>query len=354
MSRNRLLVLAALVLAVMAAPSAALVTPSACTLSGPYAVVGALAADRAGQLSGRFTFTPPTFCAPGAAGSVLVELSVLLQGETTPIPVAVTLPYTITAAGHVTIGSGFMRGIVGAINDTGLANSFLFEADPAIDPETLRFTGMASRVELQGIAGPQGPTGADGPAGPPGPLGPAGAQGIQGLPGAKGDQGIQGVQGIQGLQGIPGTPGTPGAPGATGPRGPSFFSGHGLLLAGAGQTNYHTVMGHTTPLPIFGPDTTTPQGAASVAPIGCTASALQILLDVPAPGVNITFTLQSGVSIAALADTAVTCTVPNALTVCTSGVATAPLAAGDVVVLKSVSTLDPTVDVNVLFGWTCQ
>ena len=224
MSRNwRLLVWLLLASATLADPADALVTPSACTLSGPYAVIGALAADRAGQLAGRFTFTPPPFCVPGAAGGVVMELSVLLQGETTPIPVAVTLPYTITSAGHVTIGTSFMRGIVGAINDTGLANSFLFEADPAIEPETLRFTGLASRLELQGIAGPPGPTGADGPGGPPGPPGPAGAQGIQGAAGAKGDQGIPGIQGIPGTQGIPGIqgiPGTPGTPESRESRGP--------------------------------------------------------------------------------------------------------------------------------------
>jgi hypothetical protein len=346
MSRNRLLALAALLSALIAAPAAALVTPSACTLSGAYAVVGALAADRAGQLSGRFTFTPPPFCVPGAAGSVVVELSVLLQGETTPIPVALTLPYAITSAGHVTIGSGFMRGAIGAINDTGLANSFLFEADPAIDPETLRFTGMASRVELQGIAGPEGPTGADGAQGPPGPPGVQGVPGIQGTQGPPGQQGNQGIQGIQGLQGIPGIPG------ATGARGPSFFSGHGLLLAGAGTTNYHTVMGATTPLSIFGPDTTTPQGAASVAPIACTASTLRIVLDVAAP-TNITFALQQGASIPALLD-ALTCTVLSSATSCDSGLATIPLAAGNLIVLRSESVVEPGVDVNVFFGWTCQ
>ena len=119
--------------------------------------------------------------------------------------------------------------------------------------------------------------------------------------------------------------------------------------------NYHTVMGHTTPLSIFGPDTTTPQGAASVAPIACTASTLRVVLEsAPPVSVGISFTLQQGSTIATLTDTAVLCVVVSPSTSCNSGAAAEALTAGNLIVLKSLSSADLLADTNVFFGWTCQ
>jgi hypothetical protein len=112
-------------------------------------------------------------------------------------------------------------------------------------------------------------------------------------------------------------------------------------------------MGQTTPLSIFGPDTTSPQGAAGVAPVACTASGLRFVLEA-AIATSVTFTLRRGLTIAGLADTALSCTVAAGATSCTSGAATVAIAAGDLVVFRSLSAADLGADVNIYFGWICQ
>lgn len=97
-----------------------------------------------------------------------------------------------------------------------------------------------------------------------------------------------------GATGTAGALGPTGATGTTGAPGPSFFAGHGFLNASGGDVYYHTVFGHTRPFNPFGPDTTTPEGTASVAPIACTASGLRVLLDVPAPPGGVRMALQRG------------------------------------------------------------
>jgi hypothetical protein len=125
------------------------------------------------------------------------------------------------------------------------------------------------------------------------------------------------------------------------------------LIDAAGTTNYHTVMGATTPLSVFGPDTTSPQGAASVAPVGCTASGLRVVLET-APAVAMQFTLQRGATIAALTNAALSCTVAASATSCTSGAATVSIVAGNLIVFRSESAGSIGSDINLFFGWICQ
>jgi hypothetical protein len=119
---------------------------TSCALSGLYTVSAAVVADTPGQLSGRFTFTPPATCTAGAAGQVSVDVSVWLQGATAPSAVVATLPYSVASDGSVTIGTNELRGRIGAVTLAGVANSLALEADPGIDG--VRFAGTASRVDL--------------------------------------------------------------------------------------------------------------------------------------------------------------------------------------------------------------
>jgi hypothetical protein len=114
-------------------------------------------------------------------------------------------------------------------------------------------------------------------------------------------------------------------------------------------------MGHTSPFNPFGPDTSSPEGAASVAPGACTASGLRVVLDVAAPVGGVRFALQrSAHTAAAVADTAVLCTVPAGATSCTSGAAAAAISAGDILVFRSDTVGALPIDVNIYFGWVCQ
>ena len=156
--------------------------PTTCALSGRHAVTATLVGGRAGQFAGQFTFSPATSCAAGAPGTVLVEVSALLQGASTPVSYTNLLAYTVDATGAVAIGPGVARGRLGAVSDVGVANVLTFDADPSLAPD-VRFSGLAIRIELEGVAGPPGPQGAQGPPGSrgfPGAQGPAGAQGPQG------------------------------------------------------------------------------------------------------------------------------------------------------------------------------
>jgi hypothetical protein len=112
-------------------------------------------------------------------------------------------------------------------------------------------------------------------------------------------------------------------------------------------------MGHTSPFNPFGPDTTTPEGALSIAPGSCTASGLRVVLDV-APPVDVEFVLQRGPSVPGLSSTLVGCTVTAGTTSCTSGAFTALLAAGDLLVFRSLSAGTLNNNTNIYFGWICQ
>jgi len=135
--------------------------------------------------------------------------------------------------------------------------------------------------------------------------------------------------------------------------GPSFFAGHGFLNSAGGDVYYHTVSGHTSPFNPFGPDTTTPQGTASVAARSCLASGLRVVLDVPAPPGGVRMALQRGTTFATLSDTAVTCTVPIGSTTCTSAAASEAIGTGELIVFRS-DTVGISIDVNASFGWSCQ
>jgi hypothetical protein len=119
-----------------------------CALTGVYVLSAALALQGEAQFSGQFIFTPPGSCTAGAAGTVQFELSLLFAGNITPIPFAGFFPYAVDASGETTIGNGLIRGSVGGVAGTGIANNLLFTADPAIAPATVRFAGVAVRADL--------------------------------------------------------------------------------------------------------------------------------------------------------------------------------------------------------------
>jgi hypothetical protein len=123
---------------------------TSCALSGLYTVSAGVVADSPGQLSGRFTFTPPASCTAGAAGEVSVDVSVWLQEAESPTASVATLAYTVASDGTLTIGTNQLRGRIGAVNDKGVANSLALEADPGFTGG--RFAGTASRVDLAGNA----------------------------------------------------------------------------------------------------------------------------------------------------------------------------------------------------------
>lgn len=235
-------------------------------------------------------------------------------------------------------------------------------------------TGPSGPTGTTGPVGPTGPTGPVGPTGPAGatgatgatgaagatgatgatgPTGATGAAGTTGATGATGETGPTGTTGTTGATGATGATGTAGVPGSAGANGPSFFAGHGFLNSAGGDVAYHTVMGHTSPFTTFGPDTTSPQGTASVAPVTCLASGLRVVLDVPAPSGGVRMALQRGTTFAFLADTFVSCVVPAGGTTCTSGAASEAIGNGELVVFRS-DTVGLGVDINISFGWRCQ
>jgi Chaperone of endosialidase len=141
-----------------------------CVLSGPYAVSAFLTAGGEGELSGKLTFTPANSgsCSPGlatvvggsprqaspvATGTVTLELVLLVAGSPTPLPINLTLPYTVDPNGTLEIGPGIIRGMVGQLADTGIANGVALEADPAISPATIRFAGTALRLSANNSLG---------------------------------------------------------------------------------------------------------------------------------------------------------------------------------------------------------
>lgn len=122
-------------------------------------------------------------------------------------------------------------------------------------------------------------------------------------------------------------------------------------MSDLGTTQYHTVMGFTA-FGLFGPDTSTPEGAASVAPVTCNASGLRVMLPTGV-AMNLDFTLLSGATIATLTTPILSCTILAASAACTSA-GSGPISAGNLVVLRSQASGPTGPDVNVFFGWTCQ
>jgi hypothetical protein len=154
---------------VQAPPRAVRADLTTCALTGEYVLSAAVAVTGEAQFSGRMTFTPPASCAADAAGTVALELSILAAGGGDPIPFAGSLTYAVDAAGGLTIGSGLIRGRVGGVAETGVANDAVFAGDPVPGAATIRLAGTAVRVDLAGVAGPAGPQGVPGPPGPAGP-----------------------------------------------------------------------------------------------------------------------------------------------------------------------------------------
>jgi hypothetical protein len=214
-------------------------------------------------------------------------------------------------------------------------------------------TGSIGLTGSTGATGATGPTGASGPTGLTGATGATGVTGPTGLTGATGATGVTGPTGLTGPTGATGATGSTGATGPTGPTAPSFFTGHGYLNAG-GDVAYHTVSGHTTPLNPFGPDTSTPEGTASVQGALCLASGLRVVLDIPAPSGGVRMALQRGASFLAIGDTAVACTVPPGGTTCTSGVSSEAISAGELIVFRSTFDVPLGSNINIAFSWRCQ
>ena len=92
-----------------------------------------------------------------------------------------------------------------------------------------------------------------------------------------------------------------------------------------------------------------------MAATSCIASGLRVVLESALPAlVDVTFTLQRGATIGALAGTSVACTVSSGSASCTSGASTAAISTGDLIVLQSLASATIGSDINVFFGWVCQ
>jgi hypothetical protein len=128
-------------------PAGAQPAITTCALTGVYALTASLGFQGAAQFSGQLAFTPPASCVAGASGAAQLQLSILLAGNPTPLPFTTSLPYSVDASGGVAIGPGLFRGSVGGVAGTGIANSLVFEADPAMGPG-IRLAGTAVRVGL--------------------------------------------------------------------------------------------------------------------------------------------------------------------------------------------------------------
>ncbi len=116
---------AAVVFILGTGPAGAQPAITTCALTGVYVLSAALAFQGPAQLSGQFAFTPPPACVAGAVGMAQVQLSALFAGNPTPTGFATSLPYSVDATGGVTIGTGVIRGSVGGVAATGIANTQL-------------------------------------------------------------------------------------------------------------------------------------------------------------------------------------------------------------------------------------
>ncbi len=243
-------------------------------------------------------------------------------------------------------GAAGVTGATGPIGPTGSTGP-TGPTGPAGPTGAAGATGATGSIGLTGATGAIGPTGATGPTGASGPAGATGSTG------PTGPTGVTGPTGLTGPTGATGVTGQTGATGPTGPTAASFFTGHGYLNAG-GDVAYHTVSGHTTPLNPFGPDTSTPEGTASVQGALCLASGLRVVLDIPAPSGGVRMALQRGASFPAIGDTAVACTVPPGGTTCTSGTNSEAISAGELIVFRSTFDVPLGSNINIAFSWRCQ
>lgn len=244
---------------------------------------------------GRFTLRRPS----PALVVALIALFVALGGTGYA---ALTLPKN-------SVGSAQIR--KGAVKNRNLA------ANAVTSAKVRRRSLVASDFKRNSL--PRGRRGPQGPPGPPGPRGP------------------EGQRGAEGPRGPEGPPGAPGAPGASGSPAFGAILGRGLnvetgtwFLAPSGQETSTITEDDVT---LFTPNAT------------MTASNLAIsLVDAPGTGNSRTFTLRVG-----HADTAISCTVPEDGTTCTStGSITIPPAS--LISIGSTSTgSPPTTDVR--FGW---
>lgn len=179
----------ALLLAAGAPPAAAQLT--ACAVGGDFVVAATMATPLGpGQVGGRFTFTPPVSCTPGAVGSVAIDVALTTPGGARS-PIVVSQPYTLSGEA-VTIGGGILvAGIAGVAGSVVTSLGVNGGAG-------LILAGTLTRRDLVGIPGPAGPTGPAGPVGPAGATGPAGPAGPTGPTGPVGPAGPIGPAGPAG------------------------------------------------------------------------------------------------------------------------------------------------------------
>lgn len=226
------------------APRPAHAQLSICAVSGEYLFAGTiLSTPGPGQLGGTLVFTPPSGCAAGSTGSVIVDVNLA-----TPNGLRLLYRFADTyrlEGTVVTVGNGFMvlgvSGVAGgAVTSLGVSGG-----------GSLVLSGTLIRRSIDGVAGPTGPTGPAGPAGPAGATGPAST-----VPGPTGPTGATGAVGATGPTGAASTiPGPTGPTGAAGPTGPT-----GAASTVPGPTG---PTGPTGPMGPFGP--TGPTGPAGAA-----------------------------------------------------------------------------------------
>jgi hypothetical protein len=178
---------------------------------------------------------------------------------------------------------------------------------------TITPSGNTLTIDAPLTAGPTGPTGATGEQGAPGPTGPTGSAGAVGATGPAGPSGATGEAGPAGPTGPAGANGINGVDGATGATGPTGPAGIGMIFGSAGGVLFWTPNNSFAPL--LGTRFSNDEDVDSLyTPVGCTATALGIQLDVA--------TGQATPLTAALrvngADSTLSCTVPVAATSCTS------------------------------------
>lgn len=202
--------------------------------------------------------------------------------------------------------------------------------------------------------GQVGPTGPQGPQGIQGPMGP------QGIPGPIGPQGIPGPQGVPGPQGLTGAMGNPGPAGPVGPAGGQIWSSNFTLPATL--TSYEVT--HAVVALPSGASTASEGIAQSVlqVPHGCTATNLSatqfgaagtstatVILGVTSPS-SILGNSAGGTALAC------TLTASNGGTSSCSSNATAPLSAGQdiLIAVYGFSNLPDFQNARMLVSFTCQ
>jgi len=153
-----------------------------------------------------------------------------------------------------------------------------------------------------------------------------GDTGDQGPEGDQGPQGLQGVQGEVGPQGVPGTPGSIGPIGPQGPQGPEGpqgpqgpqGSGKGMVFAASHNFDFNNGGGTAYFSPIHSEEASVQiMEVAGVIPVPCTMTAIaaQVSNGLDA-GVNATFTLRKGATLAGLASTALSCVINSVTPFC--------------------------------------